>query len=75
MSNIFQVLNNLKTVLVNTQQILVKQNMVQLNLILKIQENIKTVFKMIGIRLTKWFENDISIMQTQIVAELDQKLG
>jgi hypothetical protein len=41
---------------------------------LKIHDNIKTGFKIIGVRLAKGFEDDISILQPQSEAELGQKL-
>jgi hypothetical protein len=44
MSNVFQVLNSLRAELVNNQQIIFKQNVVQLNLILKIQEILRPVY-------------------------------
>jgi hypothetical protein len=74
MNNVFQVMNRLRKTLVNNQQIIVKQETVQLNLLIKMHENIRTGFKMIGIRLIRGFENEISIKQAQIIANLSQKV-
>jgi DNA anti-recombination protein RmuC len=69
---VFNDLNEMKKVSVNNQEIVAKQNMIQINLLAKVDESLQRGFKPIGIRITREFENELALLQVQVITQLEQ---
>jgi hypothetical protein len=64
----------MKVTLVKNLSIIARQNMVQVNLITKLDMKLQKSFTAIGVRITRGFENDINYLQIQIVTQIGQKV-
>jgi hypothetical protein len=72
--NLYNDLNMIRKVIVNNQGIVTKQNMVQINFLAEMDERIQKGFRMIDIRITRGFENELTMMQIQIISQIRQKI-
>jgi hypothetical protein len=72
--NVFNDLNMIRKVIVNNQNIIAEQSMVQINFLVKIDEKLQKDFRTINARLTKVFDNDLTLLQIQITTQLGQKI-
>jgi mRNA-degrading endonuclease RelE of RelBE toxin-antitoxin system len=59
-NQIFQDMNARRKVIVNNQEIMVKQNMIQLDYLLKMDLKLQKKIKMIGVRIIWEFENSMT---------------
>jgi hypothetical protein len=75
MVNVFQILNGMRKIIVNKHQIMVKQNMIEMNLIIKLQENDKQGVNILLNRIVNGVEEMISTLQLKVLTEIGQKLS
>jgi hypothetical protein len=73
--NVVNDLNEVRIILANNQSVISKQNIVQMNFLTKIDERLQRGLKAVGIRITRGFENEITLKQVQIVTQLEQRIN
>jgi hypothetical protein len=64
----------MRKVIVNNQAIIEKKNISQINFLTKIDERIQKELIMINNRITRDFENELTMMQIQIITQIGQKV-
>jgi hypothetical protein len=63
----------IKKVIVNNRGKVAKHNRIQSDFLTKVDERLQKGFKMINVRITKWLENELAMLQIQIITQIGQR--
>jgi hypothetical protein len=75
MASVFQRFNQIKGVIVNNQKIIVKQGVISMNLLLKVQKEMKDGFNSLINRIANGVKSEISIYQEIIITKMGKRLS